>query len=93
MFHTAKYKGGRITWARKINPVVFDAVCSAANIYGNESLPDASLAERYTSLVFDEEFATAGDISNIVGSEVVGGIENYNPEKLTQENLVTYASK
>ena len=30
--------------ARKINPVVFDAVCSAANIYGNESLPASSLS-------------------------------------------------
>ena len=83
MFHTAKYKGGRITWARKINPVVFDAVCSAANIYGNESLPDASLAERYTSLVFDEEFLSVTrqqttDTANIRRRMEIAGSFLYN---------------
>lgn len=70
LFRTAKNKGGRITWAKKINPVVFDAVCFASYMYGNDNLPDLSLAERYTSLVLDEEFVSVTrqrttDIANI----------------------------
>ena len=58
VFRTAKEKITGIVWAKKINPVVFDAVCSAAYMYGVDNLPDISIAEQYTRLVLDKEFVS-----------------------------------
>lgn len=53
---------------------------------------DANIAEVW----FDEdsETLTADSLANILETEVIGGeLENAQPEKLTQENLITYTDK
>ncbi len=50
---------------------------------------DANLAEVWFD--DDSELFTADSLSNITETEVIGGeLESSKPEKLTQENLVTY---
>ena len=59
-FRTCKVKNGSITWAKKVNPVILDAVCTAT-VTAQEQLTDDvmnsfDLLERYTQLMVNEEF-------------------------------------
>lgn len=60
LFRTAKEKNGIITWAKKVNPVIFDAVCTATVQCWKHILdvnyPDGIVKANYESLVFNEEF-------------------------------------
>ena len=55
VFRTGKEKNGTFVWAKKVNPVVFDAVCTATVLCGGQIVPD-SLQEKYVLLLKDDEF-------------------------------------
>lgn len=57
VFRTGKEKNGEFVWAKRINPVVFDAVCVATFIAG-ENKTGNNLMGKYEMLLKDEEFAT-----------------------------------
>lgn len=60
LFRNAKEKNGHIAWAKKVNPVIFDAVCTATVLcWENISSTDFgrdNLRNNYESLVFNDEF-------------------------------------
>lgn len=60
LFRNARDKNGHITWAKKVNPVIFDAVCTATvlcweNISATEYTHE-QLRNNYEMLIFNEEF-------------------------------------
>ena len=63
VFRNLKRKNNEIHWAKKINPVIFDAICSAT-VYVNENSDKnySTTLERYIELLEDLEFRDA--ISN-----------------------------
>lgn len=63
VFRNLKRKNNEIHWAKKINPVIFDAICSAT-VYVNENSDKnySTTLERYIELLEDLEFRNA--ISN-----------------------------
>ena len=88
-FRTCKIKDGKITWAKKVNPVVLDAVCTAT-VLAQEQLPNRILNElnllvRYQQLLVDPEFTSVTksrttDIANIkkrtqLAARILYGIE------------------
>ena len=60
LFRTLKNKDGNIVWAKKVNPVVFDAVCvatvKAKIISGFEMSDNVNLSEKYERLLQDNDF-------------------------------------
>ena len=55
LFRTVKEKNGSLKWAKKINPVVFDAV-STASILAGDRKSTTDLNSRYIELLCDQEF-------------------------------------
>ena len=56
VFRTVKRdKDGNNKWARKVNPVVFDAVCTATVLAGDNAT-SGKLSEKYIDLLNDQEF-------------------------------------
>ncbi len=55
VFRTVKKNNGELKWARKINPVVFDAV-STATVLSGKCKKGAGLEERYIELLHCEQF-------------------------------------
>lgn len=55
-FRTAKKRNDNIVWAKKVNPVVFDAVCTATYLEF-KNLPQGDLSNKYLNLVLDDEFS------------------------------------
>lgn len=57
IFRTLKRKNQKINWAKKVNPVIFDAVCSAT-VYVNRKYPNKLITseEKYIELLEDKEF-------------------------------------
>lgn len=55
VFRTGKVKNGEFIWAKRINPVVFDAVCAATYKVGDR-LHVEHLKEKYECLLEDEQF-------------------------------------
>ncbi len=55
VFRTGKEKNGLFTWAKKVNPVVFDAVCTAT-VLCKKQIKDESLLNKYIDLLKDEKF-------------------------------------
>lgn len=57
IFRTLKRKNQKINWAKKVNPVIFDAVCSAT-VYVNKKYPNKLITseEKYIELLEDKEF-------------------------------------
>lgn len=55
VFRTGKTSESGFKWAKKINPVVFDALCTATVLAGANK-PNANLLERYKNLLQDSEF-------------------------------------
>lgn len=55
VFRTGKEKNGSFVWAKMVNPVVFDAVCTATVVCGKHVKED-KLTDRYIALLKDEEF-------------------------------------
>lgn len=58
VFRAGKEKEGQFVWAKKINPVVFDAVC-AATVKAGEQRSAEDLLVKYVRLLIDEEFIAA----------------------------------
>lgn len=58
VFRTGKEKDGQFVWAKKINPVVFDAVC-AATVKVGEQRNSENLLVKYVQLLIDEKFIAA----------------------------------
>ena len=56
VFRTGKDVGGEFKWAKKINPVVFDAVSVATVLVGSKREED-NLLERYKALLQNDEFS------------------------------------
>lgn len=60
-FKNAKFKDQHLVWAKRINPVIYDAVSVATyQVYrehGLEYLKSCNIKEKYMSLVQDEDFA------------------------------------
>lgn len=60
IFRTAKKKNGDTIWAKKVNPVIFDAVCTATVQCWDDIIKmnykDEQLKSNYELLVFNEEF-------------------------------------
>lgn len=60
VFRNATLKNGKITWANKINPVVFDSVCTATvkslNSFEINSINPRCMFEKYKQLVLDDEY-------------------------------------
>ena len=56
IFRTLKRKNQKINWAKKVNPVIFDAVCSAT-VYVNRKYPNKLITseEKYIELLEDKE--------------------------------------
>jgi hypothetical protein len=59
-FRTCKQKDNIVTWAKKVNPVVFDAVCTAT-VIAQEQLTEEDLAaidllDKYKQLMVNTEF-------------------------------------
>ena len=53
-------KDGSVRWAKKVNPVIFDAVCTATYLSSKMiQLPDKLLDISYEQLVTNEEFIMA----------------------------------
>mgnify|MGYP003293155086 CR=1 FL=1 len=73
-FRTCKQKNGTVVWAKKVNPVVMDAVCTAT-VFALERLSEDTLAgidmtAQYTALMVSPEFTSVTksrttDMSNI----------------------------
>lgn len=73
-FRTCKQKNGTIVWAKKVNPVVMDAVCTAT-VFAQERLSEETLTSidmttQYTELMVNPEFMSVTksrttDMSNI----------------------------
>lgn len=55
IFRTVKENNGTYKWAKKINPVVFDAVCTAT-VLSNKHGTDVHLEDRYIKLLNSPEF-------------------------------------
>ena len=57
IFRTLKRKNQDIIWAKRVNPVVFDAVCSAS-VFVSEKHSDklTTTLEKYIELLEDESF-------------------------------------
>ena len=75
VFRTCKTReDGSVVWAKKINPVIFDAVCTATmkwNLSNCVLSADYTLEEKYKKLVLDKEFAE-------VISQRTTNVENIN---------------
>lgn len=60
LFRTCKEKNGAVTWAKKVNPVVMDAVCTATvfvqQTKGLHNYDSELLNAAYQTLMLDEEF-------------------------------------
>lgn len=57
VFRTGKQKENAFIWAKKINPVVFDAVCTATVAVGNRRTSE-DLLTKYEELLSDVNFET-----------------------------------
>lgn len=59
-FRTCKSKDGMIIWAKKVNPVVMDAVCVATNMafekYDLSYMNELSVSDKYVELILNDEF-------------------------------------
>ena len=55
VFRTGKTKNDVFIWAKKVNPVVFDAVCTATVLAG-DTIGDKTLLGKYMELLQDKEF-------------------------------------
>lgn len=68
VFRTLKRKNQDIIWAKRVNPVVFDAVCSAS-VFVSEKQSDklTTTLEKYIELLEDESFkeSTTNRTTNI----------------------------
>lgn len=62
VFRNAKKRNGRIEWAKKVNPVIFDSVCTAAlecvEDYNISNVGPGILSKKYEQLVLDDEYVT-----------------------------------
>lgn len=57
VFRTAKVKDGGYSWARKVNPVVFDSICTATYLFSKEeTLPEKNLLSAYEHLITDPTY-------------------------------------
>lgn len=88
-FRTCKQKDNNTIWAKKVNPVVFDAVCTATvtaqEQLAEEELAAIDLSERYRQLMLNAEFTSitksrTTDTANIqkrvqLASRILYGIE------------------
>ncbi len=84
VFRTGKEKNGSFNWAKKVNPVVFDAVCTATAMYDGVKKRE-NLLEKYKKLLNDKEFSVVSrqrttNTENIrkrivIASKVLYGIE------------------
>lgn len=63
VFRNLKYSNNKIKWSKKVNPVIFDAICSAT-VYVNKNSNEqhSTTLDRYIELLGDLEFREA--ISN-----------------------------
>jgi len=60
IFRTFKIKDEKIIWARKLHPVVFDAICTAVIISKVDiTKPITDLKQRYVELLSNSEFESA----------------------------------
>ena len=91
VFRTAhKSDSGELKWATKVNPVIFDAVCTATYLANKRSsLPQVSLESRYERLVTDMNFCKVTEqrttnVDNIISRVNIAARILYNVE-LTNE--------
>ena len=60
VFRNLKRKNDEIHWAKKVNPVIFDAICSATvYVNQNSNKQHSATLERYIELLEDLEFRNA----------------------------------
>lgn len=55
LFRTGTMKNGVFVWAKKVNPVVFDALCTATVLVGENAIVE-NLLDKYKVLLQDTEF-------------------------------------
>lgn len=89
LFRTCKVKNNCIVWAKKVNPVILDAVCTATikvkNKYPDEQFDAFDLKKKYENLLKNEKFLNVikqrtTNVDNIKSRVAIAAKELYGKE-------------